>query len=880
MFRRTMIILISVLAMVFLALLLHRLPQLNYERVVGLFKVEPKDVDKGSSGSMEVGEQGTSLAESDFEIIVRDPDTNRLRYVIRARKMAPEVGTTRTHLTEPDFYIYNNDGEIVNVKAPNGYFDTTGGPLDEYDDITRGRLTGGVVLRQDRGTPNDPGDDIVITMEHMDYARVATLDSLDDEGGEAMPADETPVSKLSTGDPVQVRSPEGDVDAVGMIVYLVRGKSDLRQLRLLTEVHIVLRTGSDKFQMGLVGDGSATGEPAESAGAATEAKSAAATSQTASGTAARPASGAATPSSGTGAAKRTGGQASGSTAGQGSGSGAAPVGAAAKGDASAGQPVDQNLMHFLMLKNVRINQGDRRLVGDRVTLLMPEESDSDKSSDSSRTTAPQTPPPTGSPGTTAPSATNGSRPAARTPSATTAPPARNGGGRPSAAPTTPSPGPSGDDASQEGDAAAVPVDIVCDGPFVLTPRQVREPPVKFHVTAAGSPVVLTDKDMEARGEYFQYDGTSKQGKLRGGAKQEATVIQNQSTVTGELFTFDQTAGTARVDGRGHLVGKASGGGLGLGGGASDEKNEEPFRARWDDWMSVSYMARDVTVDGETRNKSFLRVADFSGKAVLWQGEQTLAGDRIHAEFFLPTADGTQGLLRLTADGQVAARQPESKDSMALGDLACEHLDADFVRLPGGDSRIAAMHAKGQVRGAGRDKDLKAGDIEAEELWVTFMEDPKNPKALKAETMKAETDVRVRREGYYAESDYLEMKDGGERIELRGAGERLALVSSGTNKLRGKTIVAQQSANRADVTGQGSLNLLSNRGVEGEKLKEPMPLHITWSESMFFDGKANQAHFMGDAKARTPSASIDCRDLWVFFTDRPEKATGAGQEKDS
>ncbi|NLX57914.1 MAG: hypothetical protein GXY74_02370 [Phycisphaerae bacterium] len=829
MFRRTMTIIISVLAMVFLALLLRHLQKFEYGRVVGLFKVDPQDVTQETSGAMEVGEAGTAIAESDFEIIVRDPETNRLRYVIRARKMAPEPGTTRTHLVEPEFFIYSDKGEVVNVRAPNGYFDTVGGPLNGYDDISRGRLTDGVVLRHDRGTPADPADDVVITLDHMDYVRVATMDDL--PGGEGdienapVPRD-TPLSKLFTDDPVTVRSPEGDVDAVGMVLYLVRGKSDLRQLRLLDKVHVVLRTGSDRFGVSLLGEDENEG-----------------------GRDATPPSPRPSP---VGAPSRGGSSGRPATAGGATGRSAAasapsPVSSAAATD------TDQRLMHLLLVRNVRAVQGDRRLEGDRVTLLVPDKSSSKKGSDAKAGDAP------------VPGASTSERPPAAQSSGAAARTGRSGdqpGTTASASTPADAPGKTRN---------VVPLDIVCDGPLVLTPQAVHGPPVKFQIAATGSPVLLVDKGMEARGEYFQYDDTSKKGRLRGSDARDATVVQNEATVTGRQFTFDQVAGTARVDGRGSLVGKVGGRGLGLGAAAAQGDADESFHARWNDWMSITHEPHTVAVDGKEQKRNFIQVADFSGKAALWRGRQTLAGDRIRIGFFRPTADGTQAVMRLEADGQVAASQPEGGGSMAIGDLVCEHLDADFVRLPDGGSRVGAMHASGKVRGAGKDKSSKAGDLEAEKLWITFKEDPTDPKSAKPSTVRAETDVRVRQEGYYAEADTLNMTDDGERVELRGTRQRQALVTSGANKLRGEKIVALNSAQRADVTGPGSLSVLSSRGPEGEKLKEPMPLNITWTESMFFDGKANQSHFMGDARARTPAASVDCRDLWVFFTDRPKDA---------
>jgi len=857
MFRRTMIILISLLAVIFLALLLRRLPHLDYGPVVELFKVEPKDIAREDAGTMPIGSGGTEVSDSDFEVRLRDPRTNRVTQVIRAEKMAPEVGTPRTYLTEPDFFIYDDDGEEMHIAAPRGYFDTLGSLSDGYEAIARGQLSGGVVIRLDRGTPGDLADDIVATMDHIDYNQTATIED-PRPGAEKS---EMPVSKLYTDDPVKVRSPEGDVDALGMIIYLVRGKSDLKELRLLKDVHIVLRQQSDEFETGLTTSGDR--KSAVAAGGPRPVK---------------PAEVIVIKEQKRSDARQTGGR----------GEAATPrvevrretqvpkAVAAEKAEQKPLQDATQSLYDFYLKGNVRVRQGDRGLEADQVTLLTKDE-DPLRSDDREK----KRPPTRRRTERLEPRATVPPRPSPSTPTPTR--PKAETLDRPATATAEQPAMPTGRTVEEEKteQETPLPVDIVCDGPFILTPKVHSGPPIEFQIAASGEKVVLTDKDMIATGQFFSYDGSLEQGVLRADPGKMARVVQGTNIITGPHFKFDQLRKTARVDGRGQLVAEVAGQGF-----AGPEKkapgrtarmgDEQPFNARWNDWMEIGFVTREVISDEDPekpKEKQFLRLAKFTGKAVLWQGEQTLAGDRIRVDLYLPTAGGLQGIRKVTADEQVAVSRPGggSKD-LALGDLVCEHLEFDFVRLPNGKSRPDLLFASGKVRGTGEDSKGKPGEIEADKLWVRFSPDPKDPERGEPSDMTAQGDVRVRRRGLYAEADYLKTDQGGDSILLVGTAKKWALAGRGPNKVRGERILitrqtqGEMKTARADVTGPGTLDLMSNRGLSGEKIEKRTPLHIGWTESMFFDGQKNQAHFAGDTRTRTPSASIDCKDLWVFFLD--------------
>ncbi len=237
MFKKVMMVLISILAMIVVALLLARVGGLDAKKILNLLPISPQQVTGTGNTSLRVGVGNQGPGAGRFELIVRDK-TGRLKKVIRA-EMHPEA-SGRANLVNPVILLYDEKGQQTSIAAPNGFFDSDG-IIGDLDDIKRGALTGGVTIRHNHASPDDPADDLVATMDHIDYDQKSSL--------------------LSTDDAVKIRSPENDVDAIGLRIFLVpekekknaapENKNTIKEIQFLKEVHIVMRRQSGKFSLGL-----------------------------------------------------------------------------------------------------------------------------------------------------------------------------------------------------------------------------------------------------------------------------------------------------------------------------------------------------------------------------------------------------------------------------------------------------------------------------------------------------------------------------------------------------------------------------------------------------------------------------------------------------
>ncbi len=216
-----MTVLISVLAVIFVALLLWHLPQMDYDDVFGVPDAEP--IEEPPPGAEDkgfpVGDPQTEVGYSDIEIFRRNRD-GRLTHAIFA-KMRPREPAGRADLLDPRMIFYASGGEQFHVRAPRGMLDTEGAVVARFNDIKRGALWGGVVMRHDRGTPDDESDDLVVRMDRCEYDQRE--------------------ARFHTDDPVTVRGPEVEMDAVGMVALLVRGENELKELRFLRDITMTLQ---------------------------------------------------------------------------------------------------------------------------------------------------------------------------------------------------------------------------------------------------------------------------------------------------------------------------------------------------------------------------------------------------------------------------------------------------------------------------------------------------------------------------------------------------------------------------------------------------------------------------------------------------------------
>jgi hypothetical protein len=163
-------------------------------------------------------------------------------------------------------------------------------------------------------------------------------------------------------------------------------------------------------------------------------------------------------------------------------------------------------------------------------------------------------------------------------------------------------------------------------------------------------------------------------------------------------------------------------------------------------------------------------------------------------------------------------------------------------------------------------DLSAGSIEA---WVLRCGEKNALDHLWTEgRVKVHQDpAKPGEKGVVIEGDTLEMKcnrDGKDGNELEVHGDLAKLVMD-KMYIIGPTVNIDQIDNKAWVRGAGAMQMDSNTNLQGEPINRTVPLVVTWTDKMFFNGV--YAEFLGGIQAEQENARMACQNLQVYF-DRP------------
>jgi len=96
----------------------------------------------------------------------------------------------------------------------------------------------------------------------------------------------------------------------------------------------------------------------------------------------------------------------------------------------------------------------------------------------------------------------------------------------------------------------------------------------------------------------------------------------------------------------------------------------------------------------------------------------------------------------------------------------------------------------------------------------------------------------------------------------------------TSRIAGPKVEFLEKEGKARVRGAGELEVPASTDLRGRPRQSADPLVIRWKESMYFEDARNFAFFDGDVKSATGASRLDCRRMWVYFRDAPEKAPAA------
>ncbi len=99
------------------------------------------------------------------------------------------------------------------------------------------------------------------------------------------------------------------------------------------------------------------------------------------------------------------------------------------------------------------------------------------------------------------------------------------------------------------------------------------------------------------------------------------------------------------------------------------------------------------------------------------------------------------------------------------------------------------------------------------------------------------------------------------------GDTPATVRLGTFTVSGREIELEVPDQWAQVSGSGRMTILSRKDLNGQRVDEPVPISISWRDRMIYQGRENQAAFVGAVRAVSrEDTSFECKELVVEFDD--------------
>lgn len=223
--------------------------------------------------------------------------------------------------------------------------------------------------------------------------------------------------------------------------------------------------------------------------------------------------------------------------------------------------------------------------------------------------------------------------------------------------------------------------------------------------------------------------------------------------------------------------------------------------------------------------------------LLVQNEDRIFAGRLEVEM-VADASGESRPGRVTALGKVNAVQGSRRIT------ASDRIQVGLGKAQAGASGNAGPQEAGTGKIAARDI-LALGDV-----TVT---DPNVGLEVSADRLKCTLDGAGALETVVVESAGVEPAS----VQHRGLG------------VAGREVHLDVLEETADVPGAGRLTFQSFKDLNGERLREPIPVTIHWDRSMTYRGKENRAVFVNRVhlESETRSATFDCDDrLTVEFSD--------------
>jgi len=300
---------------------------------------------------------------------------------------------------------------------------------------------------------------------------------------------------------------------------------------------------------------------------------------------------------------------------------------------------------------------------------------------------------------------------------------------------------------------------------------------------------------------------------------------------------------------------------------------------------VHHIVPEFTGHIARRESRLLDRAVFEGGARVTSDEALLASDKLTLSFGNVWGSRKDFLSHVRAEGNVDWRRDTDR-------LACDELDIPLGFA--GDGRSLPLHvfANGKIAAEQGGRTLSATHTFSIDFERVAPAISAKDAGTRSSTGREEAlPKRVRASGAVRMSDSAQKLDLSaakldctllagrevEHAEVVGTAEQPAKVHVGEWEVQGETIHASALDESADVPGPGRMTILSAKDLDGSRADKPIPIEVTWTESMRYRGRENVAHFNGEVRANSESSTtFEGRQLRVEFADAPVDAPIAGE----
>ena len=412
-------------------------------------------------------------------------------------------------------------------------------------------------------------------------------------------------------------------------------------------------------------------------------------------------------------------------------------------------------------------------------------------------------------------------------------------------------------ASQPAGKAKKPTVITWSGPLELRPVGYVPKPnkKKYEVHAQGPQLTLADKQtiVSCGGIFFHQPGQT--GELVGNGNKPVTMtLSSGETILAESVLFDRLNGVADLVGKGTITQPYRGGSEVAIGDATSEPATAPAEHPADDYIqwtrSVAVLFGESRTGGAVRIKQFVKEATFHGHVELHRpttGDSLQCEDNLHV-LMARLASGKNTLQRAVATGDVKAHYEKS-------DIEGQKLVMDFEAVKKGKGSIQNRPATLDVIGSVtiRTKDAK---------------DPKNNSIITADRIHASV-VNQTAELYGSPAVMVQ-----DQKKVTGNEIHVVARDSKVGKSHVRELVSAQ------VIGAGTADFPNDRDpLSNTKFTHPKLTHVTWGESMNYDGIDNFVDVKGDVHLDSELDKMRCQTVRLDF-DRSDKVEESSPDQPS